>query len=242
MPHTFVVAKLIPQRSAYWTSGYGILKATSLATRPFLALRISRTDIGYDGHWREGDFLFAISPQKPSGVNEGCYFALGSSLDEGSKMLHVQPPLHPKGGTLYVHTFPKLLEHLELDPPVSVAHLPHQLEESSYLAFCRSVLDDYDKILQEKYTNGPDERSSGGSEPVGDEWHTWKTYEHTERALKQNGYVFEYLEPWSFDLSVVEPPSIYQDLLLYNQYVASVVCISLSSLVPDLLKTTHGWV
>jgi len=149
MPHTFVVAKLIPQRSAYWTSGYGILKATSLATRPFLALRISRTDIGYDDHWREGDFLFAISPQKPSGVNEGCYFALRSSLDEGSKMLHVQPPLHPKGGTLYVHTFPKLLEHLELDPPVSVAHLPHQLEESSYLAFCRSVLDDYDKILQE---------------------------------------------------------------------------------------------
>lgn len=220
MPHNFVVAEFMPRRSARWTSGYGILKATSLATRPFLALRISRTDIGFHNNsWNDGDFLFVISPQKPSGVNEECYFTLGSSLDEGSKMLHVEPPLHPEGGTLYVHTFPKLLEDIEYERPASVAHLPHQLEESSYLTFCRAVLDDYDRMLQEKYTN--EERSSGGSEPVGDEWDMWNTQQQTEGAPQKNGYVFEYLEPQSFDLSAVEPPSIYQDLLLYNQYVAS---------------------
>lgn len=99
-----------------------------------------------------------------------------------------------------------------------MAHLPHQLEESSYLTFCRAVLDDYDRMLQEKYTN--EERSSGGSEPVGDEWDMWNTQQQTEGAPQKNGYVFEYLEPQSFDLSAVEPPSIYQDLLLYNQPTA----------------------
>ncbi|KAG1779413.1 hypothetical protein EV702DRAFT_99782 [Suillus placidus] len=85
MPHSLVVAKFMPQRSAYWTSHYGREKAISLPTRPFLALRISQNDIGLDNQLREGDFLFAVSPQKPSGVNKGCYFALGSSLDGGRK-------------------------------------------------------------------------------------------------------------------------------------------------------------
>ncbi|KAG1839141.1 hypothetical protein DFJ58DRAFT_859919 [Suillus subalutaceus] len=205
MPHSLVVAKLMPQRSANWTSYYGRQQAISLATRPFLALRISQTDIGLHGHSQEGDFLLAISPQKPSGVNEGCYFALGSSLDEGRKMLHVEPPLHPEGGTLYVHTFPRFLEYVESarSRARTVPRLPHQLGKFSYLTFCHSVLHDYDRILQEKYTN--DERSSGGSGP------------ETEGMLKTYGYVFEYLEPQSFDLSSVQPPSIYQDLLLYNQ-------------------------
>ncbi|KAG2071491.1 hypothetical protein BDR04DRAFT_506328 [Suillus decipiens] len=212
MPHNFVVAEHMPRRSASWTSGYGILQATSLTTRPFLALRISRTDIGCDDQWRKGDFLFAISPQKPSGVNEGCYFTLGSSLDERSKTLQVEPPLHPEGATLYVHTFPKLLEHLKFDSPVSVACLPHQLEESSYFTFCRSLLDDYGRILQDKYSH--DERSSGGSEPVGDTWHLWDASQQTEGAVGREGYVFK---PQNFDLSAVEPPSIYQEVLLYNQ-------------------------
>lgn len=219
MPHSLVVAKFMPQRSAYWTSPYGRKKATSLPTRPFLALRISQTDIGCHNQWEDGDFLFAVSPQKPSGANEGCYFALGSSLDAGRRILHVEPPLHPGCGTLYVHTFPRLLEHL--DPVRSksqvqtVSRLPHQLDESSYFAFCRSVLDDYDNILKNKYAT--DERSSGGYGPVGDEWGTWSIWQDTEGMLKANGYVFEYLEPQSFDLSAVQLPSIYQDLLLYNQ-------------------------
>ncbi|KAG2041072.1 hypothetical protein BDR03DRAFT_946922 [Suillus americanus] len=46
MPQSFVVAKFMPERSASWTSSYGLKKATSWTTRPFLALRISRTDVG----------------------------------------------------------------------------------------------------------------------------------------------------------------------------------------------------
>ncbi|KAG1868453.1 hypothetical protein F4604DRAFT_910890 [Suillus subluteus] len=152
MPHSLVVAKLMPQPSAYWTSYYGREKVISLATRPFLALRISQTDVGLHDNSQEGDFLFAISPQKPSGVNKGCYFALGSSLDAGRKMLHVEPPLHPEGGTLYVHTFPRLLEYVESarSRARTVPRLPHQLEKSSYLTFCHSVLHDYDRKIHER--------------------------------------------------------------------------------------------
>ncbi|KAG2351178.1 hypothetical protein BDR07DRAFT_1502341 [Suillus spraguei] len=244
MPHNFVVGRTIyPSVRLLGPLVYGILQATSLTSRPFLALRISRRDIGCGDQWREGDFLFAISPHKPSGVNEGCHLALGSSLDERSKMLHVEPPLHPEGGTLYVHTFPRLLEHLGPKPPISVAHLPHQLEQSSYLTFCRSVLDDYDRILQDRYSN--DERSSGGSEPVEDEWHVWDNPQQTERALKREGYVFNYLEPQNFDLSAVEPPSIYQELLLYNQLAADYSWMGVTVAVNWALKlrnfdSTHG--
>ncbi|KAG2741337.1 hypothetical protein P692DRAFT_20256953 [Suillus brevipes Sb2] len=43
--HSFVVAKFLPQRSATWTSHYGLEKAASLKSHPFLALRVSRADI-----------------------------------------------------------------------------------------------------------------------------------------------------------------------------------------------------
>lgn len=105
MPHSFVVAKFLPQRSATWTSHYGLEKAASFKSHPFLALRVSRTDIGMQNLDLQEQFLFAISPKKPTGVNDGCYFALGSSLDKEKKMLRVEPPLRPGGRTLYVHTF-----------------------------------------------------------------------------------------------------------------------------------------
>ncbi|KAG2041060.1 hypothetical protein BDR03DRAFT_35203 [Suillus americanus] len=113
IPHSFVVAKFLPQRSATWTSYYGLEKAASLKSLPFLALRVSRTDVGMQDFDRQGQFLFAISSKKPTGVNDGCYFTLGSSLDKDKKMLRFEPPLRPGDRTLYVHTFPRLLEDTE---------------------------------------------------------------------------------------------------------------------------------
>ncbi|KAG1741516.1 uncharacterized protein EDB91DRAFT_1222426 [Suillus paluster] len=122
MLHSFVIAKFIPQgRSTSWTSYYWVEKATSLTTRSFLVLRISRSDIGSDD---KSQLLFVISPQKPGGVNDGCYITLGSSLDEGKKILHVEPFLCPEGGTLYVHTFPSLLEDREFKFSYSPAFTP----------------------------------------------------------------------------------------------------------------------
>ncbi|KAG1849705.1 hypothetical protein DFJ58DRAFT_794829 [Suillus subalutaceus] len=108
--------------SANWTSYYGLEKAASLKTLPFLALRSGR----------QGQFLFAISSGKPTGVNDGCYFALGSSLSIERKTLHVEPSLRPSGRTLYVHTFPRLLEDAQFQiSPVTVPHLPHRLDEAT---------------------------------------------------------------------------------------------------------------
>ncbi|KAG2071500.1 kinase-like protein [Suillus decipiens] len=235
MPHSFVIAKFLPQRSADWTSYYGLEKAASLKTLPFLALRVSRTDIGMQDMGRQGQFLFAISSEKPTGVNDGCYFALGSSLNIERKMLCVEPSLYPGGRTLYVHTFPRLLEDAQFQiSPVTVPHLPHRLDESSFLAFCGSVLDVYAKFL--KCAN--DAHSSGGSEPVEDGWDSWSGQSPYEYRHDRGGYVFEYLDPQNFDTSTaVEATSIYQDLLLYNQLAADYSWMGITAAVKWALKS-----
>ncbi|KAG0707893.1 kinase-like domain-containing protein [Suillus ampliporus] len=237
MPHSFVVAKFIPQRSATWTSYYGHEKATSFKTVPFLALRVSRTDVGLQELApHHGRFLFVISTRKPTGVNDGCYFALGSSLDKERKMLRVAPPLRTDFHTLYVHTFPKLLEDTQFDiSPVTVPHLQQQLDESSYLTFCRSVLEVHEKFVQEKCAN--DTRSSGGSNPVEDGWDSWSGESRREYLNRRGGYVFEYLDPETFNLSAVEPTSIYQDLLLYNQLATDYSWMGVTAAVKWILKS-----
>jgi hypothetical protein len=164
---------------------------------------------------RQGQFLFAISSEKPTGVNDGCYFTLGSSLNIEKKTLRVEPPLSPGRHTLYVHTFPRLLEDAQFQiSPAIVPHLPHRLDESSFLAFCGSVLEVYAKFLK----RANDARSSGGSEPVEDGWDSWSGESPYEYEHDRGGYVFEYLEPQNFNMSAaVETTSVYHNLLLYNQ-------------------------
>ncbi|KAG2145178.1 hypothetical protein DEU56DRAFT_754054 [Suillus clintonianus] len=215
MPHSFVIAKFLPHRSATWTSHYGLEKAASLNSLPFLALRVSRTDVGVQDLGRQGHFLFVISPEKPTGVNDGCYFTLGSSLIVERKMLHVEPPLRPGGRTFYIHTFPRLLEDAQFEfSPATVPHLPHRLEEFSFLAFCGSVMAVFEKFVK----RANDARSSGGSELVEDGWDSWSGESPYEYRRDPGGYVFEYLEPQSFQMSAaaVGATSIYQDLLLSN--------------------------
>ncbi|KAG1887625.1 hypothetical protein F4604DRAFT_1717852 [Suillus subluteus] len=235
MPHCFVIAKFLPQRSANWTSYYGLEKAASLKTLPFLALRVSRTDVGMQDLGRQGQFLFAISSEKPTGVNDGCYFALGSSLSIERKMLHIEPSLRPSGRTLYIHTFPRLLEDAQFQiSPVTVPHLPHRLDEASFLAFCGSVLKVYAKFL--KCAN--DAHSSGGSEPVEDGWDSWSGKSPYEYEYDRGGYIFEYLEPQDFNMSTaVEATSIYQDLLLYNQLAADYSWMGITAAVKWALKS-----
>jgi hypothetical protein len=192
----------------------------------------------------EAKFLFAISSKKPTGVNDGCYFALGSSLDKEKKMLRVEPPLRPGGRTLYVHTFPKLFEDtIFKHSPETVPHISHWLDEASYLTFCRSVMEVHETFVQKKRAKIA--QSSGGSDPVEDRWDSWSGGSQREYLNRRAGYVFEYLEPQSLDLSVatVEPTSIHEDLLLYNQLVAYACWprYQLSHLL-GLLQTTHGWV
>jgi hypothetical protein len=64
-----------------------------------------------------------------------------------------------------------------------------------------------------------DAQSSGGSDRVEDGWDSWSGESQREYLNERSGYFFEYMEPQSFDLSAttVEPTSIHQDLLLYNQ-------------------------
>ncbi|KAG2034635.1 kinase-like domain-containing protein [Suillus americanus] len=239
MPHSFVVAKFLPQRSATWTSYYGLEQAASLKSLPFLALRVSETDIGMRNFGRQEHALFAVSSEKPTGVNDGCYFALGSSLDKDEKMLRVEPPLRPGHDlTLYVHTFPRLLEDTLFKlSPETVPHISHRLDESSYLTFCRSVMEVHETFVHKKSAKDP--QSSGGSDPLEDGWDSWSGESQREYLHRRTGYVFEYLEPQSFNPSAatVEATYIYQDLLLYNQLAADYSWMGVTAAVKWAMKS-----
>ncbi|KAF9219686.1 hypothetical protein BS17DRAFT_381544 [Gyrodon lividus] len=112
---------------------------------------------------------------------------------------------------------PKLFEDTRYsDTGMSVPGvLPHHLEDSSFLTFCGSVVEDHTKHLQERAATGG--RYSGGDESVNDDWDTWSGQSQREYQHGRSGYVFEYLQPDCIDFSALESPSIYEELSLYKQ-------------------------
>ncbi|KAH7907913.1 kinase-like domain-containing protein [Hygrophoropsis aurantiaca] len=217
--HSFVVAKFAPKKSASWTSYYGVRAAALLSTRPFLALRMPLVHIGLQEPSDPPCYvLFLVSGRKPEGLNDNSYFALGPASDQESKILHVRPGplLCPDGRTLYVHTFPKLFEDELVPEPVPVAaEFSHHLDNSDFLTFCRSVLEQPGRI--QANTNA---RYSGGEDSVPVDWDSWSGQSPREGLNERFGYVFEYLRAETFDFSSLESPSIYEELLLYKQLTA----------------------
>ncbi|THH19818.1 hypothetical protein EW146_g1422 [Bondarzewia mesenterica] len=218
MAHSFVVARFLPQLSAQWTSHYGFKKAADLVTRPFLALRVYATDIGLGDPSQPTRYavLFVVSSQKPIGVNKDCFFALGSAVDQKYRALTVNPPISLGGRALYVHTFPKLHACFQGDVDItSSSYSPYRLDESNFHTFCHSVMEDHHN--RKKLTHCP---SSGGDEPVENGWDTWSgsTTTGMEYLRKPVSCVYELLE--YEDPSLLDPPAIYEELLMYKQLAA----------------------
>ncbi len=222
MAHSFVIAKLAFKRSVYWTSYYGAETAIALKTRPFLALRVHARDLEPDDYrfHSQHTYLFAVSTHKPTGIRESCYMALGPAAKEEKRVLVVHPPLPSEGRPLYVHTYPWLAEY-----PVSTEENssgspknagPHHVEPSSFRAFCRSVLyDDLPTYRELERLQRLERASSGGDEPVEENWESWSGRSATEGLHKPIWNIYEYLE--FKNLSIAEPPSIYQELALYDR-------------------------
>ena len=218
MPHSFVIAKLVPKRSAMWTSYYGIQKAADLATRPFLALHVSATDLGLGDPEEPERYstLFLVSPEKPTGLK---YFTLTPRASGEKRALVVNPSLHPEGRSLYVHTFPELHED-EVIFGAGVANDatigPHYLDKPSFRTFCRSVMKDRHNRMQLKQSEILRGQSlSGGDDAIEDGWDTWSGKSSKERFRDPMGCVYEHLH--FKNLPLWEPPSIYRELLLYKQ-------------------------
>ncbi|KAF8515061.1 hypothetical protein JB92DRAFT_2916075 [Gautieria morchelliformis] len=203
MAHSFVVTRFIPQRSAWWTSYYGVQKASALVTHPFLALRVFATDLGWGdpSNPTRHIYLFIVSPQKPTGLNSDCYFTVASTVSEETRHLRVHPPLTRDGPTLYIHTFPKLYE-----------------EESSFRIFCRSVMKDHSRRMRLQRLETIRTSSPHDADKVQSDWDTWSGQLDEEYLHEPGGLVYEHL-PFN-NLPLQEPCSIHQELLLYKQFTA----------------------
>ena len=221
MAHSFVVARFLPQPSAQWTSPYGIEKAADIPTRPFLALRIYAKDMGYSNRPEHAhlSMLFIVSPEKPVGASKDCFFTLASGAKTADRVLAVTPPLSSSERPFYLYTFPKLFaDYTVSDFDVSGDRFsgPHKLDESDFKIFCKSILED---DLRRKVKL----RSSGGNDAVKNAWNT-KSGEGatgTEYQPKPRSCVYELLD-WR-DPLLLAHPSIYNEQLLYEQYVALLI-------------------
>ena len=221
MAHSFVVARFLPQRSAHWTSLYGAKKAADIDTHPFLALRIYANDMGYSNRPENAhlSMLFIVSSEKPVGASKNCFFTLAPAAENSERVLTVTPPLSSSERPFYLYTFPKLLANYtvsDLDVSGDRFSGPHQLDEADFKIFCKSILED-------DHRREVEPRSSGGDDPVEDGWQTWsgRSATGTEYLRKPRSRFYELLD-WR-DPSTLARPSIYNELLLYKQYVALLI-------------------
>ena len=218
MAHSFVVARFLPQRSAHWISHYGTKKSADLHTHPFLALRIYAKDMGYSDRPEHAhlSMLFIVSSEKPVGASKNCFFTLAPAAENSERVLTVTPPLSSSERPFYLYTFPKLLANYtvsDLDVSGDRFSGPHQLDEADFKIFCKSILED-------DHRREVEPRSSGGDDPVEDGWQTWsgRSATGTEYLRKPRSRFYELLD-WR-DPSTLARPTIYNELLLYKQYVA----------------------
>lgn len=224
MSRYFVVVTLDAVQSASWTSYYGVDRAASLNTSPFLALRVPATDLehGYASDPDRISCLFPISTQKPLAPNEGYYFSLSEQTSvpaDDQRILVVTPSLSQNDLPLYIHTY-AMLEERPMSPVTVRLHTDagkeYEIGEASYKAFCRAALDDCKKqIYFERNTN----KRTGGDDVAGDDWKTWSRRPGLEYSNRPSWLVFDHLQFEVFSCS--EPLNLYKELLLYEQYVTA---------------------
>ncbi|EED77688.1 predicted protein [Postia placenta Mad-698-R] len=220
LAQSFVLARLLTQRSAYWTSWHGYHRAALLSAQPFVALRVRFTEFGCDNV-----HLFVVSPKKrTSGLYANCDLPLvlqpgNARLDDA---LHAAPPLPTWTRQLYLHTFPALKTQRGIGGMLQDEESDKfKLEEPSFQRFWSKAWSETVRYREKEWgfeTMKP--RSSGGDEAVQDNWDTFsKDVNDVEHLHDPFGRcVFERLE--FKDLPLTEEPSIYRELAIYDQLAA----------------------
>jgi hypothetical protein len=221
--YVVVAAKLAAQRSAYWTSFYGHTIAEQLITKPFIAIRLWE-----DGVWgrhsqevpKADDFrtplLFIVSPVKPHGVYENCYFTLVKTPPSSPREIQLSPYPDAVGdGTLFLHTCPSLREvEIENNSMEATPHASTYQIGQDNIEQIRNVIRDDAKMSQAR-AEGIFERTSGGEDAVGDRWSSWSGQSAKEHETDPYFRNFDFVplldEYWR------AVPSIHKELCLLRQ-------------------------
>jgi hypothetical protein len=104
MKYSFVMAKLLPERSLAWTqSNAAVTVAKRMKTRPFIALKVPSEPAGFVSSFQELETLLLVSPTKPQGLKSHGFVPISPNTDGSRPPITISPP--PRGGEkLYFHT------------------------------------------------------------------------------------------------------------------------------------------
>ncbi|KAL4255999.1 hypothetical protein AB1N83_012874 [Pleurotus pulmonarius] len=210
MLHSFVVARLLPLLPAWAPAGRKV--ASSIVTKPFLALHLRDTD---------PDFvrvpnLFVITRERPH-LPWSEYFVLNSRKDAGGRTLTVVPPL-PFNGPLYLSVTPRLCAQFDREDQDSInllQNMDYQLDHTSFEMFVRAWNDAGPSV--------PVVATTGGDDEPGSRWDTWSGQSPKEApgilfADRDVQFQFEALPlrqlPQRFETSVFEELPLVRQLTL----------------------------
>ncbi|KAG9223395.1 hypothetical protein CCMSSC00406_0007582 [Pleurotus cornucopiae] len=237
MLHSFVVARLLPRLPTWTPCGQKV--ASSIITKPFLALHLRETDPDY---FRMPN-LFPISRQRPS-LPWSEYFILNSTSEANVRALTVVPPL-PFQDPLYLCVTPRICATFDKDEEQCSKLLnteDYQLDETSAKIFLEA--------LKRAGPSVPAVRTTGGNDEPGDRWDTWSGQSPRETpgilfAGRDVQFDFEVLPlkhlPRQFDTTVFdELPLIRQLILDYTWKTCNTAILYIQSVreaMPRLLSS-----
>ena len=225
MPPSFLGVRLNAKESALMTSKYGLQVAESMPVRPFLAFKSSlfelRSSPVEQSHW----ILLGVSPRKPTGEHADDYFALNPAESGEERVLVTEPPVSTTQ-RLYLHLFPRIvfpnfhgLGVESANPPTSATDGTYEFERESFDRLCAAF---HPPIIETHVTveRAWERATSGGDEPVQDDWQTWSG--PSEKESGPGGLVGR---PWTWtydlvktdDWTTVPEPTITQELLIMEQ-------------------------
>ncbi|KAL0948065.1 hypothetical protein HGRIS_010689 [Hohenbuehelia grisea] len=206
MIHSFIVARLLPRLA--WTP-YGQRAATSLLTKPFLALHL-KDETGI----LRAPNLFVVTHEKPNWPGSE-YFVLDGKTDDSLRSLTVVPPL-PFKVPLYLSVTPHICATF---PDVEdSSHLlndkTYQLDDISASRFLAALKDAGPSIYAPRVT--------GSDEEAGPDWDTWSGYTPREvpGIIEFGHQVVLFFESLPFDsLTSSFEVSLFDEILLIRQLV-----------------------
>jgi len=193
--HAFILTKLVPQKSAHWTSPYGHDKAADLPTSTFLALRVLASDIFQVSSGGSHSILFPICTTKPKGLFQDRYVLVASDRNDSgnARQLPVKPTLSTSDSRpLYVHTAPMLFERNYRAS--GDGHWPskYRATDLDLQNFIQFALQDHRETRKLCEKSRIQRVHQGDYEIVRDDWETWSGQSSPELLNRDNTMVFEF--------------------------------------------------
>lgn len=191
IPHSILLAKLNPVESSRSTSSLGDQAAQRLDTKPFIALRIWKDDVGLSSAHESA--LCLMSPEKPEGFYKGYYLTIVQNKERSEHEIQITPSPPFLNRPWYIYTIPLLDEpYTYEDIPIETCRSIYQFSERGLQNLAECLIKDIKEFEKQFLTLQPP--SSGGDDQVGEDWSSWSATSKKENGSGPHYLHFDYLD------------------------------------------------